>query len=1109
MCGTNWVRPVAVPLLGILILTLPFAGLPEAAAVAPGVPPVAGVSGLSALSALSTPATPLAQEPLPASREVIVRFKDGVTVCADALFHKGQPFRSATADRSSSLDLLFRQLRVQDVRAVFRPACASPVPVAELRRLEAAEVSGALRGAPERTGRTLGTLETAETTEATATIRTPELHHVYRIELGPGVDAAAAAAALRRDPHVDYAEPNRLAVAAVALPNDRFVDPGQKNAFQGGSWSQPYADLWGLERIGWAQVWRRQAQIWPSAARRGGGGVIVAVIDTGVEHDHPDLAANIWRDAAGNPGADLVDVSSETQAYLSQVGLALRPEEDYEKPDGDPADRNGHGTHVAGTIGAVARNGQGIAGVAWRAKIMPVRAGFDVVRESDGSHLGLFEEDDIAAAIRWAADRGADVINMSFGVRGQESRTMTLALEYAASLGVVLVAAAGNDGADGSDTWPAANPKVVSVAATVAGDRRIFFSNWGRTVDIAAPGSEILSTRAASTAVAGASAVVDDRYTRASGTSMAAPHVAGAVALVLSALPRVKPAEAVARVIATADPLPGFEARAGRFQSLGSGRVNLLRALTAPAKPSFVLHSWEVTSDTDGDRVPEPGETVRLQVELQNAWRTVQGASVRLVSDGPQATVLSGHLPAGSWPSRRVGTMTVELRVAAEVAWGASGPLRLEIRGAGAQQDLPLPLALRGPVVKAGWPAAGEQEADGMLASPALGDLDRDGDLEIFALSSRGDAFLREADGSLVPGWPIAFRGDTEQSSPLVEDLDGDGQPELVFVRDRKVHALDASGRELSGWPQEIGELVLCSPAAGDVDGDGRNEVVVVSQDARVHVFAAAGWPLPGWPRKVGTTSNTGPALVDLDGKPGLEILAGTADGLLVALRADGSAPAGSWPVRLGPMGPSSPAVADLDGNGAVDIVAASVTGRLFRIDRSGRATDLGKLPGSWVFSSPVMGDLNGDGRLEIAIGSGQFDGSGFFSVVDGDGRLLPGWPLATEVAIAASAALADLDGDRRPEVIVPDLRGRLHVWQAAGRSLGGWPYDVGGGTQAAPVVADLDGDGTLEIVIGKIPGGPTGSEGQRPSLLEALEFGRAGEAWPTYQGNSQRTGSR
>ncbi len=1068
MCRPVCMRSAAAPLL--LIVSCLLAPRP-AGAVAPD--NALSPSRLSDLSALPQHS----QVTLPASGEVLVRFKDDVTVCADALFQNRQSFRTATADRSASLDLAFRQLGVRDVRAVFRPSCGSLLPVAELRRREAAEASLALR-APGRIGR--------EGLPAMA--RTPDLSHVYRVELGPGVDPVEAAAALRRDPHVAYAEPNRLAVTAV-LPNDRFVDPSRKNTFRRGSWGQPYADLWALERIGWAQVWRRQAQIWPNPARLGGGGVIVAVIDTGVDFAHPDLAANIWRDAAGNPGADLVDVSTETLSYLAEAGYSIRPEEDYRQPDGDPGDENGHGTHVAGTIGAVARNGQGIAGVAWRSKIMPVRAGFDVLRGSDGAHLGVLEEDDIAAAIRWAADHGADVINMSFGLRAkEESSTVSLALQYAASLGVVLVAAAGNDGADGAETWPAADPRVISVAATVASDRRIFFSNWGRSVDISAPGSEILSTRAYSTAVGGLNGVVDERYTRASGTSMAAPHVAGAVALVLSAWPRLSAAEAAARVIATADPLPGYESRGARFESLGTGRVNLLRALTAPAKPSFALRSWEVVSDTDGDGVPEPGETVRLRLDLENSWRPVQGTTVRLVSDGPQATVLSGTLPAAAWPSRRAGMMTVELRVADDVSWGASGPLRLEIRGAGVQQDLPLPLVLRGPAIKTGWPVAGEQAGDGMIASPAVGDLDGDGTLEIFAISSRGDASLHAADGSLLPGWPVALGGRTEPSSPLVEDLDQNGEPELVFVRDRKVHVLDAAGRELSGWPREIGGWVLSSPAAGDVDGDGREEVVVVTDDARVHVLDSAGRPLPGWPRKVGASSNTRPTLVDLDGAPGLEILAGTTDGSLTALRADGSAPAG-WPVRLAPLGPASPAVADLDGDGAVDIVVASVTGRLYRIDRRGRVADLGKLPGTWVFSSPVVGDLDGDGRPEIAVGSGQFDGSGFFTVVDAEGRLLPGWPVATEVAVAASPALADLDGDRRPDVIVPDMSGGLHVWQAGGRALGGWPYDLDGGALAAPVVADLDGDGTLEIVIGKTPAGPVG---QPAALLETLEFGVA-----------------
>jgi subtilisin family serine protease len=1087
MCGQARTALVASALYLIGVLT--FDPRPVRAVVSGSVPSTDAVELLS-------------REPsslvVPASQEILVRFKDNVTAGVAELFQSRTPFKSATADQSASLDVLFRQLGVRGVRAVFRDAGPSPEPISALRLREAARIQGALQASPLRS-------ERADTRAEDA--RAPELFHVYRLELGPGVDAAEAAAVLARDPHVEWAEPNRL-VSTAALPNDSFLDPDRNGSLRRGSWAQPYSDLWGMERVGWPQVWRRQAKIWPDPARRGGGGVIVAVIDTGVEATHPDLAANIWRDASGSPGRDLVDVSAETLAALSRAGISTLPEEDYTGVDGDPADHNGHGTHIAGTIGAVARNGKGIAGIAWRSRIMPVRAGFTVVRSSDGAHLGLLEEDDIAAAIRWAAENGADVINMSFGMRGIESRTIALALQFASSLGAVLVAAAGNDAVDASGVYPAANPLVVSVGATLSNDRRIFFSNWGMDVDIAAPGTDILSTRAEGTAVAGSGGVVDGLYTRASGTSMAAPHVAGAVALVLSAFPKMTPADAVARVIATADPVADFMGAQGVHQPLGSGRLNLMRALTAPARATFVLRSWTILDDADKDRVAEAGETVRVRIELRNAWRVGSDVSVRLVSTGPGAVIASGGtLASKRWAPRQNLALTADVRVGDAVAWGTDGNLRLEIRGKGIQQDMILPITLRGPGVKAGWPAAGEQATDGMVTSPSLGDLDQDGDLEVFALSSLGDAFLREADGSPLPGWPVSFDSTAEQSSPLIEDLDGDGDPELVFVRERQVHVLDGSGRSLSGWPREIPSWVLGSPSAGDLNGDGRLEIVAMADDATLHVFDSAGQSLPGWPRKLGTSSSTGATLVDLDGKPGLEIVAGTVDGTLMALRADGTPPPGAWPVRIGYLGPSSPAVADLDGDGEVDIVAASVTGRLFRVDRRGRVTDLGQLPGIYAFSSPVLADLNGDGRLEIAIGSGQFDKSGFFSVVDATGHMLPGWPVATAAAVAASPALADLDGDRRPELIVADLSGRLHAWRADGRALGGFPYDLGGGALGAPVVADLDRDGTLEIVVGKMPSSQ--QNGPAPMTV-ALEYGKseARPAWVTFQGNSRRTGT-
>jgi hypothetical protein len=250
------------------------------------------------------------------AREILVGYKDRVT------------------ERSPSLEGLFRRFGVSEVRAVFQMADGRPAPLRRqvLRRQEKA-----------------------------AARRAAGLSRVYRLTLAPDADVEAAAAAFRQDPHVEFAEPNALAFIQT-LPDDSFADPGQGGSWKEAGWGQPYADLWGLARTGWAEVWERQAEIWPDAGRAGGGGITVAVIDTGVDYRHPDLAANVWRDAKGRPGRDFVDI--QVPAYLRH-GYRLIPGEDYRGRDYDPSDHSGHGTHVAGTIAAVADNGAGIAGVAW------------------------------------------------------------------------------------------------------------------------------------------------------------------------------------------------------------------------------------------------------------------------------------------------------------------------------------------------------------------------------------------------------------------------------------------------------------------------------------------------------------------------------------------------------------------------------------------------------------------------------------------------------------------------------------------------------------------------------------------------------------------------
>nr|MDQ4008996.1 S8 family serine peptidase [Actinomycetota bacterium] len=286
-----------------------------------------------------------------------------------------------------------------------------------------------------------------------------------RVHVGP--DVAASARALEHRPDVLYAEPNFTATVA-ATPND-----------------PAYPRLWGLHNTGQFQAGQAGAldadidapEAWEHTT--GDSAVTVAVVDSGVAIDHPDLDANIWsnpREVSGNGEDD------DANGYVDDV-------HGWDWVDGDraPHDLNGHGTHVAGTIGAVGDNGVGVTGVAWDVSLMPLRA---LGADGSGSYA------DIVDAFAYAAVNGADVVNASLG---GPYYSQALHDVIARSPDTLFVVAAGNSGSD-NETAPEypcnyETTNLICVAATDNRDRLAAFSNYGATsVDLAAPGASILST---------------------------------------------------------------------------------------------------------------------------------------------------------------------------------------------------------------------------------------------------------------------------------------------------------------------------------------------------------------------------------------------------------------------------------------------------------------------------------------------------------------------------------------------------------------------------------------------------------------------------------------
>ena len=322
--------------------------------------------------------------------------------------------------------------------------------------------------------------------------------------------------------------------------------------------------------------------------------------------------------------------------------------------------------------------------------------------------------------------------------------------------------------------------------------------------------------------------------------------------------------------------------------------------------------------------------------------------------------------------------------------------------------------------------------------------------------------------------------------TPSAADIDGDGLKEIVAVANSgETHQLyawrhydgpdaDAEADLVEGWPVSTSDLVgaVSVPALGDVDGDGDMEIFVGSS------YRFYGWHHDG----TGIVNSNGlfieggswiygtAALADLDGDGDDDlVIGGGDDGVLYAVDGTATALPGSWPVTLGGTLSSSPAIGDLDGNGTLEIVVASTNDQVHVLNADG--SPFGH---SWpaavtqdnnygVCSSVSLSDLDGDGTLEVVVGSSDTRAYAWHW----DGSALAGWPTEpTDEEIHSSPALGDLDGDCVMEIVVPTTGNLVYAWDLAGNVVPGWPI-VLGNFGSSPAIIDLDQDGDVDVAAG------------------------------------------
>ncbi|MBT6852377.1 MAG: tandem-95 repeat protein, partial [Opitutae bacterium] len=352
---------------------------------------------------------------------------------------------------------------------------------------------------------------------------------------------------LSKDPAVDYVEPNYI-LRHTETPND----PNWK-------------DQWALPKIEATKAWQ---------ITKGAATVVVAVIDTGIDYNHPDLQGNIWKNPGeiANNGKD-----DDGNGFIDDVyGW------DFCNKDNDPMDGNRHGTHVAGTIAAATNNGKQVAGVAWQAKLVGVKFLSD---RGSGSTADAID------SIAYCAAMNFPISNNSWGGGGY-SKALKEVIGKAGDKGHLFCAAAGNSGTNNDQRphYPSNYdcPSIISVAASDSSDKLAYFSCYGKTtVDLAAPGVNILNL------------VPNGGTARLSGTSMATPHVAGAAALVLSQNPSAGHQELKKILIDTVDPIDAF---AGKM--VAGGRLNLFKAVEVSGS------TWLSVSPKQG--TVEAGKSVNL-----------------------------------------------------------------------------------------------------------------------------------------------------------------------------------------------------------------------------------------------------------------------------------------------------------------------------------------------------------------------------------------------------------------------------------------------------------------------------------------------------------------
>ncbi len=850
--------------------------------------------------------------------------------------------------------------------------------------------------------------------------------------------------------------------------------------------------------------------------------VVVAIVDSGTDVEHPELSQVLWRNSDEIPYNNIDD---DHNGYVDDtLGYDVSGDIlEFFDPEGDndPTDIIGHGTHLAGIVSALSDQ-FGVAGIAARSRIMPVK-----MHPNATTAIG-------AAGIIYAVNAGAQIINLSWGTPFVSS-VLKEALDFARANGVFVTIAAGNT-ADNTRFYPAAFEDAFTIGASNSDGYVTYFSTYGAHIDLVAPGQDIMSLRAAGTDMyekngePGIRIVdPDSLYYLADGTSMSAPAVAGGAAAILSWRPdlTLDQLEELLRLGATdlVDPfgdgssMPGLDSLSGYGSLNVAGAIELLDhgglALVEPIRRNRYTDDFEIkvaaVAGYNGSWLLEyaTGWAASEFEFLATADQVPADSILYVFADTTQEGPLVFRVTDKHGNTNTTNCLNVRRR-------------KLEILSPLSGEELQFNITIVGNAYGPGYDSmVVSYRKTGEATERLIGSAGEYFDSLLFQWTASGadtgsfqfvvqgyydsevlrDSVEVEVSSAFAQGWPVAVNN-YGAISPVLADLDADGTKELVLATTSGLFVFDRYGIPVSGFPVLSGTNVRCVPAVYDIDRDGLPEIIFTS-DSAIHAINSDGTPVEGWPQvcytgrinygygypnptvtRLGMAEDSAIVIINIRG----DIMAYEFDGTPYHYSLGGLF--GTFNARVSSNrlmgGGTSPFVTgyDVTGDGVNEVIASyaaapPISGVGIFEGRTGQPAFGDETPlVQYMYDvyGTVLADLDGDQVPEvIALGQDEFDIPTFWVRTSGVNEL-PGWPAAMPSAqgwLGSYPIAADLDLDGVPEIMATFFEydvAQLHIFRADGSAF----VDNGRSdavvydalmTFGTPTVANLTGDEHPEII--------------------------------------------